>query len=203
MRRLAACSFLTALVVSLPARSARAEPAPPAGRWSIGTSLWMIANALPRSPHFAYLEADAALGERSAVTFGALTWRYDAPIGIPYGDSLGDPSERYPGFVRSVGAGAGWRQRVAGGLAVSAWAFHLLQLYTQDHRATRTGYQLFLQARAGWRWQLADPGPWLEPALAFNAWPVELGRPRAFRERDDRWPSYFLLEPWLNAGWSW
>lgn len=32
---------------------------------------------------------------------------------------------------------------------------------------------------------------------------VEVGRPDSFRARGERWPSYFLFEPWLNAGWRW
>lgn len=182
---------------------ARADTAPDASRWSLGTSAWMLANALPDSPQFAYVEADFTIGARGAVAFGALTWKYHAPIGIPYGSSLGDPAEDYPGFVRSVGAGVGWRQRLYHGLTASVWSFHLLQLYSEDQRPVRAGYQLFLQARVGWRLHIARPGVWLEPAIAFNAWPVELGRPDAFREKDDRWPAYFLFEPWLNLGWSW
>ncbi|MCK6533796.1 MAG: hypothetical protein L6Q84_12575 [Polyangiaceae bacterium] len=184
-------------------RAALAESASESGHWSLGTSAWMLANALPDSPHFAYLEGDVTVGAHGALAFGALTWRYHAPIGIPYGPSQGDPAEDYPGFVRSVGVGAGYRQRLYRDLSASAWAFNLLQLYSEDGQPVRTGYQLFLQARVGWRFRVQEPGLWLEPAIAFNAWPVELGRPDSFREKDQRWPSYFLFEPWLNLGWRW
>ncbi|MBI3204182.1 MAG: hypothetical protein HYZ29_21780 [Myxococcales bacterium] len=195
---------LVALATSVVATPiARADSTTESGRWSLGTSAWMLANALPDSPHFAYLEADVTLGEPGALAFGALTWRYHAPIGIPYGSAQGDPAEDYPGFVRSVGAGVGWRQRLYRGLTASAWAFQLLQLYSEDHQPVRAGYQLFLQARVGWRFHVGEPGFWFEPAVAFNAWPIEVGRPDLFREKDERWPSYFLFEPWLNLGWSW
>lgn len=195
--------FSLALLLAL-ARPTRAEPAADAGRWSVGTSAWMLANVFPDSPQFYYVEVDRTLGERDALVLEALTWTYHAPIGIPYGSSYGDDAEGYPGFVRSVGVGIGWRRKLYRGLNASVRSFHLLQLYYEDDRPRQTGYQLFLQTRLGWRWAPARAqGFWIEPSVAFNWWPIEVGRPESFRAMDDRWPSYFLFEPWLNAGWSW
>jgi hypothetical protein len=168
-------------------------------RWSVGTSAWMLANAFPDPPDFYYLELSRTIGPRDALLLEPVTWRYSAPIGVPYGDS----SEEYPGHVRSVGLGIGWRHRVYRGFHVSAHAFNFLQLYREDDRPRKSGYQLFLQTRLGWRWQVRSPGFWIEPSVAFNAWPIEVGRPASFRAMDERWPSYFLFEPWLNFGWSW
>lgn len=194
-----------ALTIALPLlaapSSAHAETDP--NRWSVGTSAWLLANALPDPPHFYYVEVDRTLDDRNAIVIEALTWTYDAPIGIPYGSSYGDPSEEYPGFVRSIGLGLGWRRYLYRGLNTSGRALSLLQLYREDNRPQTTGYQLFLQMRIGWRWAARAPGVWIEPAIACNWWPIEVGRPASFEARDDRWPSYFLLEPWLNVGWRW
>ena len=104
-------------------------------------------------------------------------------------------------------APAAWfasRQRpVTRGLNASAHAYHFLQLYNEHDLPARTGYQLFLQGRLGWRWTPGAVGFWVEPSVAFNWWPIEVGRPDSFRAKDARWPSYFLFEPWLNFGWSW
>ena len=181
----------------------RAEPASDNGRWAVGTSAWMIANAFPDPPHFYYLEVDRMFGARNGLVVEALTWTYRAPIGIPYWSSFGDSAQEYPGFVRSVGVGVGWRRSLYRGLNASVRAFNLLQQYYEDDRPRKTGYQLFLQTRLGWRWNRPAPGFWIEPSVAFNWWPLEVGRPASFRAMDDRWPSYFLFEPWLNAGWSW
>ena len=180
-----------------------AEGAADGGRWSVGTSAWMLANALPDPPQFYYLDVERSFDERDALVLEAVTWTYHAPIGIPYGSSFGDPAEDYPGFVRSVGLGLGWRRSLYRGLNASVRSFHFLQLYSEHDRPRKTGYQLFLQTRLGWRWAPGGFGLWIEPAVAFNWWPVEVGRPVSFAAKDDRWPSYFLFEPWLNFGWSW
>jgi hypothetical protein len=196
------CLISSLVLLMALARPVRAETAADARVWSVGTSAWMLANAFPDPPHFYYLEVDRAVGARDALVVEALTWTYRAPIGIPYGSSFGDASEEYPGSVQSVGLGLGWRHDLYRGLNASVRAFHLLQLYREEGRPRKTGYQLFLQTRLGWRWA-AVAGLWIEPSVAFNWWPIELGRPDSFRARDERWPSYFLFEPWLNAGWRW
>src|SRR5688572_10322655 len=134
---------LALLVVMAP--SSRAEPAADDDRWSVGTSAWMLANAFPDPPHFYYVEVDRRFDARNALVLEALTWTYRAPIGIPYGSSFGDSAVEYPGFVRSVGVGVGWRRRLYRGLNGSVRSFHLLQLYYEDDRPRTTGYQLFLQ----------------------------------------------------------
>ena len=187
------------LLASPPSAQADDETA----RWSVGTSAWMLANALPDSPQFAYLDVERWLGRRDALVVEPVTWTYRAPIGIPYGSSYGDDAEAYRGFVRSIGAGLGWRHRLYRGLDASVRAFQFLQRYHEDGRPPTSGYQLFLQARLGWRWHVGGSDFWLEPSVAFNWWPIEVGRPDAFRARDERWPSYFLFEPWLNLGWRW
>jgi hypothetical protein len=196
--------LIASLVLLLaPARPIRAETSPDTSRWYVGTSAWMLANALPDSPQFYYLEVDRTFQQRDALVLEAATWTYRAPIGIPYGSSFGDTSEEYPGFVRSMGLALGWRHNLYRGLNASVRSFHFLQLYNEDDRPRKTGYQLFLQTRLGWRWAARAPGFWIEPSVAFNWWPVEVGRPASFRAKDSRWPSYFLFEPWLNAGWRW
>lgn len=185
------------------AAPAGAEPDSDDESWSVGTSAWIVANALPDPPDFYYVELDRRIDDRNALVIEPVTWTYHAPIGIPYGSSFGDSAQDYPGYVRSVGVGVGWRHRFYRGFNASVRSFHFLQLYHEDDRARTTGYQLFLQARVGWRWTPRASGFWLEPSVGFNWWPIEVGRPASFRAMDERWPSYFLFEPWLNAGWSW
>jgi len=191
-------TLFVSLAFVIASRSSFAEP-----RWSVGTSAWLLANAMADPPHFYYLEVDYALDARNSIVVEPVTWTYHAPPGIPYGSSYGSAAENYPGFVRSVGLGIGWRRELYHGLAASLRTFHMLQLYHEEDHARTTGYQLFLEARVGWRWTPFHHGFWIEPAVAFNWWPLEAGRPESFRAMDDRWPSYFLCEPWLNAGWSW
>lgn len=204
MDRRLVCSMLALALLVAPVLRVRAQPTSDTRRWSVGTSAWMLANLLPDSPQFYYLEVDRRLGERDALVLEAITWRYHGPIGIPYwSPSFGGSNEDYPGSVRSVGVGLGWRRELYRGLNASVRAVHFLQLYDEHGRRRTTGYQLFLQARFGWRWPARASGFWIEPSVAFNWWPIEVGRPATFEANDDRWPSYFLFEPWLNLGWSW
>src|SRR5688572_30608836 len=105
------------VLLAAAARPSGAEPAREAGRWSVGTSAWLMMNAfLDDSPHFYYLEVDRAFDERHALVIEPMTWTYRAPIGIPYGSSYGDSAHDYPGFVRSIGVGVGWRYTLYRGL---------------------------------------------------------------------------------------
>src|SRR5688572_9075984 len=103
-------TLLVRLIVSVGllvvlAQPVRADAGGDGDRWSVGTSVWMLANLwlLPDSPQFFYLEVDRALTERDALVVELVTWKYRAPIGIPYGSSYEDPAENYSGSVRSIG----------------------------------------------------------------------------------------------------
>ncbi len=171
-------------------------------QWSVGTSAWMLANLVPDPPQFYYLEIGRRIAPRDGLVVAAMTWRYRSPLGIPVWASASDADE-YPGFVRSVGVGLGWHHDLYRGLNASVHSFHLLQRYHEDDQSHSTGYQLLLETRLGWRWSPRASGFWIEPSLGFNWWPVEVGRPASFVAADDRWPSYFLFDPWLNLGWQW
>ena len=188
-------------VVSL-SQSVYAEEPGEYKRWSVGTSAWVFANLLPDSPQFYYIEVDRKFSAKHELVIEPLTWSYRAPVGIPYGSSFGDSKEEYPGFVRSIGVGVGWRYYLYRGLNVSARGYNFMQIYSEKNKEREYGYQLFLQTRLGWRLSTSF-GLWVEPALAANWWPIEVGRPKSFKEKDDRWPNYFLPELWLNVGWQW
>src|SRR5688572_1127365 len=164
------------LILSLAVQQVSTEVISVERPWSVGTSAWMVMNALPNPPQFYYLEIDYAFDEHNSLVIEPLTWTYPAPIGIPYGASYEDASENYPGYVRSVGVGLGWRYNFYRGLNASIRAINFLQLYYEEDRPPVTGYQLFLQARFGWRWTPTRYGFWIEPAVGFNWWPVEIGR---------------------------
>ena len=187
------------------AAHAQADAPPPASPrgWSLGTSVWMVANALPKPPHFYILELGRNLTPRDMLVVTALTWTYPGPIGIPYGESFGDPKEDYPGLVRSFGLAVGYRRALYRGLGASVHAFHSAQRYEERGQPARTGYQLYLQARLGYRFTFGGVPLWVEPSLVGSAWPIQTNRPASFRAKDDRWPSFFVAEPWLNVGVAW
>lgn len=123
--------FLSSLLLAAAIVPADTTEAPGAPRWSAGTSAWSAFNALPEPPDFWYLEVHRRLTDRGHLVFEALTWNYPAPIGIPFGPSWGDESERYAndGLVRSIGAGIGWRQDFLRRWNASLRAYHFHQTY--------------------------------------------------------------------------
>src|SRR5688572_5948119 len=87
------------------------EPAPPDHRWFIGSSLFMLANvALEDPPSFYQMNIGRQLSQRNAIALELITWRYDHPLGIPYGSSYAAEEEAYPGFVRGSGAGLAYQR---------------------------------------------------------------------------------------------
>ena len=131
----------------------------------------------------------------------AITWKYGAPLGIPYGPSMGSPDEDYPGYVREYGIGVAyqrflWRSPYAG-----AHALPLLQHHVgEDGGKIRNGFHLFLTTRLGYHVRLRGTRYFLEPSLAVTHWPINTHVPAAFAAKDSRWPNYFLFEPGLHSG---
>ncbi len=64
----------------------------------------------------------------------------------------------------------------------------------------QAGYQLFLTLRAGYHVELFQRRTFLEPSIAVTAWPINTNLPASFREREERWPRYFIGEPGLHFG---
>jgi len=64
----------------------------------------------------------------------------------------------------------------------------------------QSGFQLYLQARIGYRLELFEKRFFLEPSISFNYWPINTNFPNKFLEKENNWPNYFLFEPHLNFG---
>lgn len=169
-------------------------------RTFVGTSLFSLANLSKDSPDFYELDAGRWLTRRDVLVAHAITWKYHAPLGIPYtSSSFGAADADYPGHVRGYGVGVGYRRFLVGGLFAAFTATPFLQVYSEPNK-TSTGFQLFLVLRAGYQLRLFDERVFVEPSIAFNAWLVQTNVPASFQALDRRWPSWFLFEPGLNAG---
>lgn len=193
--------FPVLVMVSTAALPARAEPGV-TRRHSVGTSLFSVANLAEDAPDFYEVDYGYWLTGRDVVVAHAITWRYDAPLGIPYTSaSFGAAEARYPGYVRALGMGAGYRRFLVEGLFVTTTVTPFLQLFSETKGAkVSEGFQLFVVLRAGYHFRLLDDRVYVEPSVAFNFWPVNTGLPADFARAERRWPSYFLFEPGLNLG---
>lgn len=167
----------------------------------IDLSLFMLGNFLEDSPEYAHLGFAVELDSKNAIGLEFITWKYTAPLGIPYGPSLGDADENYPGYVRDVGLGLTYKRYITKGLFTKFHATPLLQTYTDaDGDRIQQGFQLFVAARVGYRWTFANERFYVEPSIAATSWPIRTNVPDEFAEADDKWPGYFLFEPGLNVG---
>ena len=189
-------------VAASPGHAQSAEPDTSNRRWFIGSSLFMLANVMPEDPpSFYQLNIGYWLTQRDVISLEVITWRYTHPLGIPYGSSFGAREEAYPGFVRGTGAGLAYQRYLWRGLYSAIHATALHQDYQDpDKKSIQQGFQLFTALRLGYHIELFNHRMFLEPSIAITHWPINTNAPAAFRELDDKWPSYFIGEPGLHVG---
>lgn len=173
----------------------------PGRRHLLGSSLFMIANLTPDSPSFYQLNYGYRLSSGDVLGVEAITWRYDAPLGIPYWASRDAPDRTYPGSVRELGVGLVYQRYLWRGLYAGAHATPFFRQYLDERkRRIQNGFQLFLALRAGYHVGLFDDRFFVEPSVAITHWPITTNVPAAFARVDGRWPNYFLFEPGLHFG---
>ncbi len=197
------------LVCSFHASTARADSTTVLGgpreggrRFYLGSSVFMLANLVPddHPPWFFQLNGGYRLTPKDTLSIEAMTWRYYHPLGIPYGSSMGAAEEAYPGHIREYGAGVAYQRFLWMGLYTSLSAVPFLrQYFDTDGRKIQNGFQLFMTLRVGYHVRLFDRA-FLEPSVAFTAWPISTNVPAAFAAQDRKWPSYFLAEPGFHFG---
>ena len=197
-----ACS---ALVLLLSANAAAAQQPAPADtmqyRHFVGSTVFLLGNFLENSPQFAQLNYGYRLSPKSTVSIEAITWRYTAPLGIPWGPDYDQEENNYPGQVRSIGIGVAYQRFLWRGLYAGAHALPLLQQYSDESGARlSTGFQLFTTLRTGYQVNLFGGRWFIEPSIAATAWPINTAVPASFAALDRKWNNYFLFEPGLHFG---
>lgn len=169
----------------------------PQKRRFVGSSLFMLANFSADSPLFYQLNYGYWLTSKDVISIEAITWKYSAPLGIPYGAS----NEKYPGYVREFGIGVAYQRFLWKRLYGAVHALPLLQNYfNTNNQKIQNGFQLFMTYRLGYHIKLFKNRFFLEPSLAVTHWPVNTNTPEAFARMERQWPNYFLLEPGLHFG---
>lgn len=167
----------------------------------IGTSLWSIANLFPDPADFYELDYGYRFTNKDAVIVRAITWKYSAPLGIPYGSSYGSLEEKYAGYVRAFGVGIGYQRYIWKSLFSAIYTTPFLQnFYNSDNKKIQNGFQLFTQAQIGYHVKLFQTRFYIEPSITCNYWPLNTNFPTTFAQKEAKWPSYFLFEPHFNIG---
>ncbi|MFO0571251.1 MAG: hypothetical protein U0263_36815 [Polyangiaceae bacterium] len=174
------------------------EPRP----YFVGTSLFVLANLVPSDepPGFYQLNLGRRLTPSDSLSLELVTWKYYRPLGIPWGSGRESDDKKYPGFIREYGGGPAYQRFLWKGSYVSLSALSFWrQYYDTNDRKLGDGFQLFMTLRLGYHFCFFER-LFVEPNVAFTAWPVKTNVPEGFAVQDRRWPSYFLFEPGLHVG---
>ncbi len=170
-------------------------------RHFIGSSLFMLANLFPNSGSFYQLNYGYRLTPKDVVSVEVKTWRYKAPLGIPYGPSYEAEKENYPGSVRSIGLALAYQRFLWRDFYTAVHAASFLQTYRNEKKEKiQDGYQLFCTFRLGYHLKLFKNKFFLEPSIAATYWPVNTNMPASFEVKEKKWNNYFLVEPGLHFG---
>jgi len=173
-------------------------------KWFIGSSGFILVNLLPNQenpPGFFQLNCGYWLTDRDVFAFEAITWKYNAPLGIPYGPYFENPNESYPGYIRDFGIGVVYQRFLWKGLYAAAHVLPLVQTYVETTNQNRqNGFMLFLTIRTGYHIKLLEDRFFFEPSIACTYWPVKTNSPSSFTSIEEKWPNYFLFEPGLHLG---
>jgi len=171
-------------------------------RHFIGSSLFVLFNVFEKpSPSFYQLNYGYSLSPKDVLIVEAITWTYNSPLGIPFGDSFDDPEKAYPGYIREFGIGLAYKRFIWKDFYSTFHATPLLRHYLDlDKKNIQNGFQLFLTLRFGYHFRLFNDRFFLEPSIAFTHWPINTNVPESFAAMEKEWPKYFLFEPGFHFG---
>ncbi|UTW62432.1 hypothetical protein KFE98_20905 [bacterium SCSIO 12741] len=173
-------------------------------QYFVGSSAFVLVNLVPdqvNPPDFVLLSAGKWLNRKNTLAIEAITWKYNAPLGIPYGPSYESPDEEFPGYVRSFGIGVAYQHYWWKGLYTAVHVTPFLQRYfDEDNHHIQDGFQLFTAGRLGYHLPLFKNRFYIEPSVACTFWPVNANMPESFQKVEDRWSNFFFPEPGLHLG---
>lgn len=195
--------LISALLLSFALTSPLAAALKP-GKFFLSSSAFMLMNLedSDTNPEFHQLNVGYRLTGKDVVSVEFITWKYHAPLGIPYGKAKTDVNERFPGHVKGTGIGFAYQRFVWGSFYTALHTTFFNQSYRDEAgQEIGTGDQVFMTWRfLGYHFSLLNDRLFFEPNLAVTYWPVNTGLPESFREKDRKWPNYFLFEPGLHFG---
>jgi len=150
--------------------------------------------------HFKYdLDAKNIFGLKFA------TWRLFQPMGILWWDGLLDKidsqTEFYPGFVRHTGLGVTYQRMLWKGLFATVEVLPQLKTYLdEDKNKIGNGFKLYTSYHLGYHIPFFKGRMFVEPQIHCQYWPIDTNTPQPFKDINDKWRNYFLLEPNIYIG---
>ncbi|MEP2771986.1 MAG: hypothetical protein ABJH05_07540 [Fulvivirga sp.] len=135
-------------------------------------------------------------------------FRLFQPMGITWWDGLLDKieseSEYYPGHVRTFGVGLTYQRMLWKGLFGTVEVLPQFQTYLDlDGNKIKNGFKLYTSYHLGYHIAFGKKKHFfIEPQINCMLWTSDNNAPAGFKELDDKWRNYFLLEPQIYLGWN-
>ncbi len=135
-------------------------------------------------------------------------FRLFQPMGIQWWDGLLDKleteSEYYPGHVRTMGLGISYQRMLWKGLFATAEILPQFQTYLDlDGNKIKSGFKLYTSYHLGYYIAFGKKKHFfIEPQINCMLWTSDNNAPDGFKQLDDKWRNYFLLEPQIYLGWN-
>jgi hypothetical protein len=196
-------SLMLLMASALPAQAQYAEQDSTYRKYFVGSTLFMIANAVPDNnpPKMLYLNVGYRVTRQDVVSLEFKTWRYGWPIGIPYGKSFEAEGAGFPGYIRERGVSLNYQRFVGTRVFVQADVMPAFQTFVDDNGTTiDDGFQVFNTYSVGYHVKLFKDRMFFQPSIAITHRPYQSTMPAAFKQVDDRWSRFFYGQPGLHFG---
>lgn len=163
---------------------------------TIGSSVFLLGNLAPGDPpNFFQLNYGYRFSKQSNLLVEATSWTYYNPLG-EY-----EKSEKYPGKVNAYGIGVGYQHFWWKNLYTTAQATPFYQQFVdKNDKELKSGLQLYLQFKMGYRVEFFNDRWFIEPALALKYWPVNNNMPESFKKIEDKVDKNYAIEPAMHFG---
>ena len=181
-------------------------------KWRISTPLIAIPQLFKDSwndrKHTQHIEIHVKrnLDNKNIIGLKFASWRLFQPMGILFWDDLFDKldtgSEFYPGYVRETGLGVTYQRMLWKGLFTTVEVLPQFQTYLDlDGEKISNDFKLYNSFHLGYHIAFGkNKRFFLEPQIHSQFWMLDDDAPEGFKELDDKWRDYFLLEPNIYFG---
>ena len=167
----------------------------------IGSDFFMLANFASDSPEYYRLNYGYRISSKDVILVETMTWKYSAPLGIPYGSDKENAKNDFPGKVKAYGIGFSYKHFLYKGAYAQIHTTAFKQDYLdKKNKKIQSGFQMFNTLRFGYQFKFFKNQFFIEPSIAFTYWPINTNLPQSFQIEEDKWHNYFLFEPGLHFG---
>jgi len=180
------------------------SPVPEDKKYFIGSTLFVpYALTQTPAPHYYQLNFGYRLDTKNTISVEAITWKYQGPLGRPYGDDYENEESNFPGEVQAFGVGMTYQRFFWRGLYGQVHATAFKQNFMDpENSKIQSGFQLFNSFRVGYHFEFFNNRIFIEPSVCMTWWPVNTNLPEDFQTEEDKWNNFFLGEPGIHFGFN-